>query len=252
MHTVDSDQLSKGFGLTLGSDVYLWIDKAGRDMVARTVVSPSLPQMYMQAAFTADNATATGIMGTGNTSFTGIWVFTDPSLKNNPPPNVINGCYRNPNWGWYLQPLSQEAMIPLVPIFILCASLNSQQWLFDKQMFVMILIGTASFWASRLSNVALGLYDHPDYVGLIGSLAIGLLGNGYARWFKGTAFTVMLSGICLLIPVQSIDLSGIPDEAEWSYIAGRSLGCRWTVGRVQWINWQPRRVHTELAARYTK
>jgi len=67
-------------------------------------------------------------------------------------------------------------------------------------MFVMVSVACISFWISRLCNALLGLQNHPDYVSLIGSWLVGILGNGYSRRFGGTAFTVMLTGVLLLVP----------------------------------------------------
>lgn len=67
-------------------------------------------------------------------------------------------------------------------------------------MLVMVSIACVAFWITRLCNLKLGLHDHPDYVSLIGSWLVGILGNGYSRRFGGTAFTAMLTGILLLVP----------------------------------------------------
>lgn len=67
-------------------------------------------------------------------------------------------------------------------------------------MFVMVTIACISFVITRLCNIKFGLVNHPDYVSLIGSWIVGILGNGYSRRFGGTAFTAMLTGILLLVP----------------------------------------------------
>lgn len=69
-------------------------------------------------------------------------------------------------------------------------------------MFVMVTIACSSFWVTRVSDMYFGLGGMPDYVSLIGSFFVGVLGNIYARRFGGMPFTVMLTGIMLLIPVS--------------------------------------------------
>lgn len=116
--------------------------------------------------------------------------------------NVVDGCYRDPSWGWYLQPLPWWILFVIVPLFCLCASMNNQQHWRSRQMIVMICIACVSFLATRFANSHWGLANHPDYVALIGSSVVGLLGNAYSRKFGGTAFTAMLTGILLLVPVR--------------------------------------------------
>lgn len=80
--------------------------------------------------------------------------------------------------------------------------MNNQQFWWSKQTAVMVSIACIAFWITRLCNLTLGLSMHPDYVSLIGSWLVGILGNGYSRRFGGTAFTAMLTGILLLVPVR--------------------------------------------------
>ena len=37
-----------------------------------------------------------------------------------------------------------------------------------------------------------------------GALVIGLLGNIYSRWSRGTAFTSMVTGVLFLVPVRVV------------------------------------------------
>lgn len=187
--------------MTMGSDAYLKIDSSARQKLLKAADHDG-PPIYIQAIFSAINASDSGILGSGNATMLGNWTLTNP-ISAATSGSMVNGCYRDHKWGWYLQPLDKAAVFPLVPIFITCVSLGNQQWLFHRQLTIMVTIGTISFWVSKLANNALGLYSHPDYVGLIGSFTIGTLGNVYARAStRATAFTVMLSGIGLLIPVR--------------------------------------------------
>ena len=138
-------------------------------------------------------------------NFTGTFSFinaSDASLTRRDS-HIVQGCYRDPNWGWYLQPMPFWTLSFLVPLFAFCASMSNQQHWWSRQMLVMVTIACISFWITRVCNVYWGLHDHPDYVSLIGSWFVGILGNGYSRRFGGTAFTAMLTGVLLLVPVST-------------------------------------------------
>ena len=66
----------------------------------------------------------------------------------------------------------------------------------------MIAISCISNAVTQLGNRKFGLSGHPDYAALLGSFIVSLLGDLWSRKFGGTAFTVMLTGIWLLIPVS--------------------------------------------------
>ncbi|KAI5123301.1 hypothetical protein M0805_009322 [Coniferiporia weirii] len=186
-----------GFGLTLGSDLFLFLDRPARRAVrasAQSLASNTVVQGYYQAL----NSTSSGFGDSGNATFSGYFTFVNSSAP--APPNLIKGCFRDPDWDWYLQPMPYWTLFFLVPLFALCSSMNSQQHWWSRQMAVMVSIACISFWITRLCNLTLGLSNHPDYVSLIGSWLVGILGNGYSRRFGGTAFTAMLTGILLLVP----------------------------------------------------
>ncbi|KAL5490448.1 PRM10_2 [Sanghuangporus weigelae] len=186
-----------GFGLTLGSDLFLFLDrKAGRTAHAAAAASPN--SVVIQGSYKAYNSTESGFDGTGNATLTGYFTFINNNAPT--PPNVIGGCFRDTQWGWYLQPVPWWSLCFLVPLFAFCSSMNNQQHWWSRQIVVMVSIACISFWITRVCNVTLGLHNHPDYVSLIGSWLVGILGNGYSRRFGGTAFTAMLTGILLLVP----------------------------------------------------
>ncbi|KAI5114747.1 hypothetical protein M0805_003488, partial [Coniferiporia weirii] len=68
----------------------------------------------------------------------------------------------------------------------------------------------------------MGLAGHPDYTALLGSFVVSLLGNVYSRKMGGTAFTIMLTGIWLLIPTGLAEAGGLassytaPGEDEYT------------------------------------
>ena len=186
-----------GFGLTLGSDVFLLVDRPARRafMALAAKANPILANTVVAGSFTATNGTAplmSGLFSFANTTADAAGIQSQ----------FINGCFRDPEWPWYLQPIPQYALFILVPIFTFCSSMaNGQHW-FSKHMVVMVVIACVSFLVTRVANLYWGLQSHPDYVSLIGSFFVGLLGNGYSRRFGGTAFTSMLTGILLLVPVS--------------------------------------------------
>ena len=69
-------------------------------------------------------------------------------------------------------------------------------------MIIMVGVACISFAITRYANLQWELSNHPDYVALIGSFVVGILGNVYSRKYGGTAFTTMLTGILLLVPVR--------------------------------------------------
>ena len=137
--------------------------------------------------------------------------------SNNPAQDIINGCYRNPDWSWYIQPIPWWSLFFCVPLFALFGSMNNQQHYWDWQTLVMIGIACVSFALTRIANVKLGLANHPDYVAFIGSFVIGILGNMYSRKWGGTAFNVMLTAVLLLVPDGLAAAGGI---GYYLYTAG--------------------------------
>lgn len=150
--------------------------------------------------------------GTFPADFNGTFTFSNTSATDLAQTNIVNGCYRDPSWDWYLQPIPWWSLFICVPIFTFCASMNNQQHWFSRQMLVMVAIACISFALTRLANIHWGLANHPDYVALIGSFVIGILGNAYSRRFGGTAFTAMLTGILLLVPNGLSAAGGLADN----------------------------------------
>ncbi|KAI9436777.1 hypothetical protein BJY52DRAFT_1385866 [Lactarius psammicola] len=62
-----------------------------------------------------------------------------------------------------------------------------------------------------------------------GALVIGLLGNIYSRWSRGTAFTSMVTGVLFLVPsglAQAGGLTGNYDSSVQQYYSSFTLGLR--------------------------
>lgn len=196
----------QGFGLTLGSDVFLLFDKAARQAyyaAANAASSNVVLQGYYQAYNGSDS----------DDSFSGYFTFISTAAANQP--DTVGGCFRDSHWHWYLQPLPYWTLFFLVPLFAFCSSMNNQQHWWSRQMIVMVSIACVSFWITRLCNTYFGLHNHPDYVSLIGSWIVGILGNGYSRRFGGTAFTAMLTGILLLVPVRESFICVVFQLINW-------------------------------------
>lgn len=194
----------QGFGLTLGSDIFLFLDRPARRALSAAAANEA-GSTIITGFFQALNASQSGFADSGSSTISGTFTFQDASsTAAQAQSHTVQGCYRAPDWGWYLQPLPYWTLFFLVPLFALASSMNNQQFWWSRQAAVMVSIACIAFWITRLCNLTLGLSMHPDYVSLIGSWIVGILGNGYSRRFGGTAFTAMLTGILLLVPVCSV------------------------------------------------
>lgn len=205
--------------MTLGSDVFLFLDRPARRTL-RAASAQLSSSTVIQGYFNTYNGTSP------DDSFSGVFTFLNSTMAN--APHTVQGCFRDPEWGWYLQPLPYWTLFFLVPLFALCCSMNNMQHWWSRQMVVMVSIACVAFWITRLCNMKLGLHDHPDYVSLIGSWLVGILGNGYSRRFGGTAFTAMLTGILLLVPVRNNQfiISTRHGSTRHSLSIGRFVSCR--------------------------
>lgn len=177
-----------GFGLTIGSDLYLLLDSNARH--SREIASQSYATMVdLHGIFTPDNAAMT--------PYSGAFVFSNSSLVSNTP-SIAEGCYRNPEWPWYLQEFPWWTLFILVPVFSIVSSLGSMQPLKSKELPIMVFISCASFAANTAANYY--IFDRSDVVSAIGAFVVGVLGNLYSRVFRGTAFTAMVTGVLFLVP----------------------------------------------------
>ncbi|KAL5527994.1 hypothetical protein ACEPAG_6795 [Sanghuangporus baumii] len=196
-----------GFGLTLGSDIWLHFDKSERARVS------SLADRFETFNGTFDSTNTTTPSWLSPTNLTGIWSFQETSVQETH--EIHAGCYRNPSWGWWFQPLPWYSLFALLPVLNLVLSMKRAQPLWTVEMPVMILISCASTAVTKVANWHMALSGHPDYTALLGSFVVSLLGNLYSRKMGGTAFTIMLTGIWLLIPTGLAEAGGLSS----SYIA---------------------------------
>ncbi|KZT30722.1 DUF1212-domain-containing protein [Neolentinus lepideus HHB14362 ss-1] len=191
-----------GFGLTIGSELYLIFNPH-----ARHIVNHSGGTEVVHGQFMARNGSSAFVPLGGTFSFT--------------------QCYRDPSWPWWKQPLPWWTIFFFVPLYSVCSSLGNLQSWRSKQLLVMTIFSSAAFAA----NKATGLYisDRGDVVSAVGAFVIGVLGNVYSRVIRGTAFTSMVTGVLFIVPSALGQGGGIIQNyrtAAEQYSSGFTLGVR--------------------------
>ncbi|POY73279.1 hypothetical protein BMF94_3613 [Rhodotorula taiwanensis] len=98
--------------------------------------------------------------------------------------------YRNtiPPWWYFLT----------IPMYLLVLALRNGQPLFRKETLVMIVVGSAGFVSNYFSGKA--FINRPDISSAIGSFAVGILGNLYGKFTRGSPFVVMVPGVLIQLP----------------------------------------------------
>jgi len=182
-----------GFGLQIGSDLYLLIDANTRHHLASLNAALSRTVVY-SGNFIVDGGT---LRHPDLPSF-GSFTFTNgsaPLLT-----HIHEGCFRPPGNPWYLHPFPFWSQFITVPLFSLLTSLSNLQPWRELDLVVMVIISCVSYVANKAADHF--IFDRSDVVSAIGAFAVGLLGNIYSRMFSGTAFTVMVTGVLFLVPVR--------------------------------------------------
>ena len=182
-----------GFGLQIGSDLYLLFDANTRHHLASLSAAMSRTIMYT-GNFVIDNGTLTR---SELPSF-GAFTFLEGSTPSGM--HMHEGCYRPPEFPWYLQPFPFWSQFITVPLFSTLSSLSNLQPWREPDLTVMVIISCISYAANKAANHF--IFNRSDVVSAIGAFAVGLLGNVYSRMFSGTAFTVMVTGVLFLVPVR--------------------------------------------------
>ncbi|KAI0251248.1 hypothetical protein BJV78DRAFT_476210 [Lactifluus subvellereus] len=182
-----------GFGLQIGSDLYLLFDVNTRHHLANINAALARTIIYT-GSFVVDDGTLTRPELPSYGSFT----FADGSAPS--PMHMREGCYRPPEFQWYLQPFPFWSQFITVPMFSTLLSLSNLQPWRELDLIVMVVISCISFVANKAANHF--IFNRSDVVSAIGAFAVGLLGNVYSRMFGGTAFTVMVTGVLFLVPVR--------------------------------------------------
>ncbi|KAI0058885.1 DUF1212-domain-containing protein [Artomyces pyxidatus] len=204
-----------GFGLQIGSDLYLLFDSTTRHQLnelaremAGTVIYTG--QFIMDSSPTAldPNMPAYGTFAFINSTTTTQAHFHD-------------GCFRPPTFPWYLQPFPFWAQFIIVPAFSVLSSLaNLQPWkTFD--LVVMVVISCASYAANKAANHF--IFNRSDVVSAIGAFVVGVLGNVYSRKFSGTAFTAMVTGVLFLVPSGLSQAGGITASGNGIDVGGAMI-----------------------------
>ncbi|KAJ7932570.1 hypothetical protein B0H13DRAFT_2517311 [Mycena leptocephala] len=206
-----------GFGLTIGSDLYLVVDHRAR-------------RAYYSGPATAPTTYTHGIFKTmnGTVLISGVLGLTGESYETE---HVIKGCFRDPHWNWARQPLPWWTMLFLVPLYSTSSSLSNLQSIFTwnsrKQLAIMVFFSCCSYAANRA--ISFVLPTRPDIVSASGAFVIGCLGNGYSRLMRGTAFTSMVTGVLFLVPsgiAQGGGLTQTYKNSAEQYSSGFSLALR--------------------------
>ncbi|KIY70181.1 DUF1212-domain-containing protein [Cylindrobasidium torrendii FP15055 ss-10] len=205
-----------GFGLTIGSDFYLVVDRHAR----KAYLDAGKPSSYTYAhgTFRMTNSTIpflpiNGVLATG-----------EPSYQQS---HLVKGCFRDPDWQWWLQPFPWWTLLFLVPIYTTCTSLSNLQYYRSVQLPVMIFFACCSYAANR--GVGVVLPTRMDVVSAAGAFVIGMLGNVYSRVIGGTAFTSMVTGVVFLVPSGIAQGGGLTQNFRSSaeqYTTGFALALR--------------------------
>ncbi|KAJ4478271.1 hypothetical protein J3R30DRAFT_3480285 [Lentinula aciculospora] len=180
-----------GFGLQIGSDFYLLIDRGMRrklDALAASLAST----VTLTGSWVADNSTDNGTI-----PVIGTWTFTHAVPSNRV--DIVDGCYRPKHFPWFLQAFPTWTAFLIVPAFSLLSSLANLQPFRSKQLPVMVVISCASYASNKIANHY--IFNRSDVVSAIGAFTVGVLGNAYSRKMGGTAFTSMVTGVLFLVPV---------------------------------------------------
>lgn len=180
-----------GFGLQLGSDLYLVVDPLQRGKLASFGSALQRTVIY-SGSFVPDNSTAERFASL--TTFT----FSNATVPYFRPENIIKGCYRHPQFPWYLQPLPWWTQFLTVPLFGICLSLANLQPYRTKEFPVMVIIACVSYVTNKAADHY--IFNRSEVVSAVGAFTVGMLGNIYSRKMGGTAFTSVVPGILFLVP----------------------------------------------------
>ena len=195
-----------GFVQTLGSDVWLRLDSTARAQ-RLAMIEDITKTTYTQGLLTANWTSSSSLITQPIALSVSHAMETDTPY---PQYNYIGvGCYRGPDWPWYLQGLHWTWTIPLIPTFAFLLALWNLQairaWKDVKHILIMVLLGCASYAANAVGEI----YIHGSVGGVLGAFAVSLLGSIYAKIWNGYAFTAMVPGILLLVPTGLTAVGGL-------------------------------------------
>ncbi|KAJ3739513.1 hypothetical protein DFH05DRAFT_1537950 [Lentinula detonsa] len=202
-----------GFGLQIGSDFYLLIDRSMRHKLDALASSLS-STVTLTGSWVADNSTDNGTL-----PVIGTWTFTHAVPSNQV--DIVDGCYRPKHFPWYLQSFPTWTAFLIVPTFSLLSSLANLQPFRSKQLPVMVVISCASYASNKIANHY--IFNRSDVVSAIGAFTVGVLGNAYSRKMGGTAFTSMVTGVLFLVPSGLSQAGGITANGNGIDIGGAMI-----------------------------
>ncbi|KAF7292347.1 ThrE domain-containing protein [Mycena chlorophos] len=204
-----------GFGLQIGSDFYLLLDRSARRALLELSTTMNTVST-LSGTWTADNYTVdqnVTLPGTGTWTF--VQVIPAHTM------DIVEGCYRPQTFPWYLQPFPTWTSFIIVPLFSLLSSLaNLQPWR-SKQLPVMVVISCCSYTTNKIANHY--IFNRSDVVSAIGAFTIGVMGNVYSRKMGGTAFTSMVTGVLFLVPSGLSQAGGITANGNGIDIGGAMI-----------------------------
>lgn len=133
-----------GFVQTLGSDIWFRIDASARDQ-RLTMMNDITSTVYSQGNLAANWTTG---LASQPVSLSVSHILDIDTVY--PKYNFVGtGCYRGPNWPWYIQGLDWKWTLPLVPLFAFLLTiwnLQAMRKLADaKHVLIMVLFGCASY-----------------------------------------------------------------------------------------------------------
>ncbi|KZT12765.1 DUF1212-domain-containing protein [Laetiporus sulphureus 93-53] len=198
-----------GFGLQIGSDLFLLFDRKARTELA-TLAARMTSSVALSGLFVTDNSTSIAPGLNYGKPLNGTFTFSNSSAAISE--YIVDGCYRPPSFAWYLQPFPYWTQFLIVPLFSLLSSMANLQPLWSWQMLVMVVISCASYATNKLADHF--IFDRSDVVSAIGAFVVGILGNIYSRRFGGTAFTAMVTGVLFLVPSGLSQAGGITAQGS--------------------------------------
>ncbi|KAF9447802.1 DUF1212-domain-containing protein [Macrolepiota fuliginosa MF-IS2] len=211
-----------GFGLTIGSDFYLVLDRRARRQYYHNPLATNLTYTHGQFVFansTSPQNMVSGVIGTV--------IHSTHSDNATIALKVVKGCLRDDSWSWWRQPFPWYAIFVLVPLYSTCSSLSNLQSWRSIQLPVMVIFSCAAYAANKATSI--WLPGRTDIVSAAGAFVIGLLGNIYSRVVGGTAFTSMVTGVLFLVPsgiAQGGGLNQSYHSSSEQYSVGFSLALR--------------------------
>ncbi|KDR83607.1 hypothetical protein GALMADRAFT_54796 [Galerina marginata CBS 339.88] len=209
----DRNLIMQGFGLQIGNDFYLLLDRPMRRHLDELAANLS-STVSLTGTWLSDNGT-----DGGGLPLNGTWTFSRAILPQEQ--DMIDGCYRPHRFPWYLQPFPFWTSFVIVPLFSTLSSLANLQPVRSKQLPVMVMISCCSYASNKIANHY--IFNRSDVVSAIGAFTVGLLGNVYSRRMGGTAFTSMVTGVLFLVPSGLSQAGGITANGNGIDIGGAMI-----------------------------